>query len=83
MLASKSHDPKHVGSPVLGRLKKLYLTYRNASRKEGDGIVIGVHAHASIGADAVGIEEFKHRCSVSGIFFFSIATLCTVLRGTG
>ena len=32
--------------------------------------MVGVRAHASIGADTVGIEEFKHRCPVSGIIFF-------------
>ena len=38
--------------------------------------MVGVRAHASIGADTVGIEEFKHRCSMSGVIFFSASLRC-------
>lgn len=34
-----------------------------------DGIVAGVHGHASIGVNNVDIEEFTHRCPSSGTIF--------------
>jgi hypothetical protein len=58
------------------KTKKLYLRHRQASRRNGMVLCSGVHTHASIGADAVGIEEFRHRCPVSGIIFSSASLRC-------
>jgi hypothetical protein len=61
--------PEACRFPGAWKVKKI-ISHVQKCIEKGRGWYCGrVYVHASIGADAVGIEEFKHRCSVSGIFF--------------